>query len=145
MITQSDLKNLIHLRSELEHIEKRIRKHKPAEIVIDSVQGSSPSFPFVSHTIKIEGLEHKKDKLSWYYEGLQRYKAKLEKEVKRIENEIEKIPYSEVRQIIRLHHIEGLSYVQVKNIMGYNTPETPRIKLFRYLSGESINEDDFKR
>ena len=135
MITQSDLKNLVHLRYEIEHIERKIRKHKPAEVVIDSVQGSSPSFPFVSHTIKIEGLEQKKDKTSWYYEGLKRNKAKLEKEVKRIEDEIEKIPYSEIRQIIRLHYIENMSYTQVKEIMGYKAPETPRIKLSRFLSG----------
>lgn len=142
MITQSDLKNLIYLRNEIEHIKRKIKRYKPAEVVIDSVQGSSPVFPYVQHTVKIEGLETKKSQMNQYFEKLKRNKEKLEKEEKRIEAEIEKIPYSEIRQIIRLHYIDRLPYSQVMKIMGYNAPETPRIKLSRYLEEGKCDENE---
>ena len=133
MITQEDLKNLIHLKQEINQIQDRIDRYKPVEIVVDSVRGSSPVFPFTEHTIKIEGLEKKDETLTKYYRSLQEYKEKLETEERRIEKEIEKIPFSEIRQIIRLHYLEGLSYVQVMHIMKYNAPETPRFKIKRFL------------
>lgn len=142
MISREDLKNLLYLRNEIEHIEKKIDNYKPSEVVIDSVQGSSPVFPYVKHTIKIEGLEMPKARLNDHYDNLKRYKENLETEEKRIEKEIEKIPYSEIRQIIRLHYIDRLSYVQVMQIMDYNAPETPRIKLSRYLDEGEYNENE---
>ena len=134
MITKEDLKNLIYLRQEIDHIQKKIDDYKPAEIVVDSVRGSSPSFPFVEHSIRIEGLEVKKDKMTNYLRKLREFKEQLEDEEQRIELEIEKIPFAEIRQIIRLHFVEKMSYVEIMFKMGYNAPETPRMKLKRYLN-----------
>ena len=120
MITKKDLKNLMHLNQEIKFIEEKIKKHKPAEIVIDSVRASSPVFPYTEHTVKIEGIEQKKDTLSDYYRSLRECENKLKEEEMRIEKQIEKIPFSEIRQIIRLHYIDRLPYTQVMKIMGYN-------------------------
>lgn len=60
MITRKDLKNLIHLRREIEYLEKKIKNYKPAEIVADSVKGSSASFPYIEHSIVIERARAKR-------------------------------------------------------------------------------------
>lgn len=139
MITKSDLDNLNYLHQEIDYIQKKIDQYKPAEIVSDSVKGSSTTFPYTQHTIIIEGLEQKEDKMTTFWNQLREFKEKLENEKMRIELEIEKIPISEIRQIIRLHYIERLSYVQIMFEMGYNAPETPRMKLCRYLEGDYID------
>lgn len=139
MITKKDLDNLNYLNQEIEYIQAKIDNYKPAEIVADSVRGSSPLFPYTEHSIRIEGLEQKEDKMTTYWNQLRQFKEKLENEKMRIELEIEKIPISEIRQIIRLHYIERLSYVQIMFQMGYNAPETPRMKLFRYLEGNYVD------
>lgn len=140
MITLEDLKNLTYLQDEIRHIQDKIDNYKPAEIVVDAVRGSSASFPFTEHTITVEGLEKKSSNLSKHFDKLNDYKDKLEQEQKRIEDEIEQIPYSEIRQIIRLHYIEQQSYVQIMFKMGYGAPETPRIKLMRYLDNTKEKE-----
>lgn len=135
MITRKDLNNYMYLKQEIKHLQCKIDRYKPAEIVIDSVKGSSPVFPYVEHTIKIEGLEQKKDTLSEYITKLQNAQDKLAIEEERIEKEIQNVPFSEIRLIIRYHYIEGLNYVKIMNLMGYNSPETPRMKVQRYLGG----------
>ena len=77
MITRKDLNNLIYLRQEIKHLQGKIDRYKPAEVVIDSVKGSSPTFPFVEHSVKIEGLEQKKDTLGEYISKLQEFQKKL--------------------------------------------------------------------
>lgn len=136
MITRKDLDNLMYLKQEVKHLQSKIENYRPAEIVVDSVKGSSPVFPYTEHTIKIEGLELKKDTLSEYYSKLRELKEKLSKEEQRIEEEIQNIPFSEIRLIIKYKYLEGLNYIQIMNKMGYGAPETPRIKLFRYFEGK---------
>lgn len=133
MVTQEELKNLMHLKQEIKHLQAKIENYKPAEVVIDSVKGSSPVFPYTEHTIKIQGLEQKEDKLSDYFRRLAEHREQLEKEESRIEEEIQKIPYSEIRMIIRYRYFEGLSYAQIMYKMGYGAPETPRMKLARFF------------
>ena len=60
MVTQKDLRNLTHLRREIEYLEKKIKNYKPAEIVADSVRGSSRAFPYTEHSIIIERLRTKR-------------------------------------------------------------------------------------
>lgn len=141
MITKEDLKELDYLYREIEYLQKKIDNYKPAEVVADSVKGSSATFPFTEHTIKIEGLEQKKDNFTEYWSKLRDFKDKLQQEILRIEQEIEKVKSSEIRQLIRLRYIERLNYVQIMFKMGYNAPETPRMKLERFLKN---NFYDFK-
>lgn len=133
MITKEDLRELDFLNQEIKYLQDKIDNYKPAEIVVDSVKGSSAAFPFTEHTIKIEGLEQKKDNYTEYWSKLREFKDKLQHEILRVEQEIEKVKSSEIRQIIRLHYIDRLNYVQIMFKMGYNAPETPRMKLERFF------------
>lgn len=135
MITHEQLKKLAYLRQEIEYVKQKIDNYKPAEIVVDSVRGSSPFFPYTEHSVRIEGIEEKKDKLGDYYRRLAKFQQELEEEERKIDLELQSIRSPEIRQIIRLHYIDGLTYVQIMHKMNYNAPETPRMKLFRFLGG----------
>jgi hypothetical protein len=57
-MTKTDLSQVYCLRIEIELLQKQI-DGLPQNIsnTVDSVKGSSPCFPYVEHTIKIEGVD----------------------------------------------------------------------------------------
>lgn len=58
MLKKEDLENLEKLKSERNSLIERINKLKgiPQKILIDGVRGSSKSFPYTQHTMKIERI-----------------------------------------------------------------------------------------
>lgn len=129
----NDLKQLNFLYKEVDRLQYKIDNYKPAEIVVDTVRGSSPCFPFVEHSIVIEGLEQKKDNLSVLMDKLTSFKARLNNQILYIEDEIEKIDDSEIRLIISYRYLDRLTWIQIMYEMGYNTEDTPRMKVNNYF------------
>ena len=129
----NDLKQLNFLYKEVDRLQYKIDNYKPAEIVVDTVRGSSPCFPFVEHSIVIEGLEQKKDNLSVLMDKLTSFKARLNNLILYIEDEIEKIDDSEIRLIISYRYLDRLTWIQIMYEMGYNTEDTPRMKVNNYF------------
>lgn len=115
MITLNDLKEIENLRIELKYLEEKTAKI-PIEIVKDSVAGSSRSFPYTKHTIKIEGFENKRNKHK-YIKQLERQKYQLEKKLNNLEYEVKKIDNSEVRLLIRYKYQDNLNYIQIAHKM----------------------------
>ena len=58
MLKIEDLKYLENLKSESNSLIERINKlkSKPQKILIDGVKGSSKTFPYTQHTMKIERI-----------------------------------------------------------------------------------------
>ena len=132
-MTLNDLKQLNFLYKEVDRLQYKIDNYKPAEVVADTVRGSSPCFPFVEHSIVIEGLEQKKDTLTLLYDKLADFKARLNNQILYIEDEIERIEDSEIRLIISYRYVDRLTWVQVMTQMGYNNEDTPRMKINNYF------------
>lgn len=61
MIDKTDLEQMSFLHKEIEDLQERLDKlSKPLKQVIDSVQGSSTSYPYIKHNCVIEGIEYPK-------------------------------------------------------------------------------------
>lgn len=137
MIDKELLEQLSSLHSEVEDLQKRLDKleNKPLRTVIDSVQGSSISYPYIQHHCIIEGVEYPK------HGNLKRKLKKLIKDSKRdldkrinnLEYELKKVEDSEIRQIIRFKYEDNLSWVQIMFKMKYNSESTAKMKLKRFL------------
>lgn len=58
MLKKEDLDNLEKLKFESNSLTERINKlkSKPQKILIDGVRGSSKTFPYTQHTMKIERI-----------------------------------------------------------------------------------------
>ncbi len=58
MLKKEDLEKLEKLRAESNSLLERINKikNKPQKILIDGVRGSSKTFPYTQHTMKIERI-----------------------------------------------------------------------------------------
>ncbi len=112
-MSKTELEELLHIRKEIEQLEKRIaRIEKQSIMASDVVQNG-----FKRHAI-IYGVDVKRAyKLQNYYEKLKKFNIMLVEKEAEIEDYIETIPFSEIRQIFRLKYIDGLNWIQVAHEM----------------------------
>lgn len=132
-MTLKDLKQLNFLYKEVDRLKYRIANYKPAEVVSDSVRGSSAAFPYVEHSIVVEGLEKTTYSLPALQEKLYDFKKRLNNQILYIEDEIEKIDNAEIRLIISYRFLDRMTWLQIMTLMDYNTEDTPRMKLNNYF------------
>ncbi len=98
------------LKRETKNLEKRIDNlRKQSDIVADVVQNG-----YKGH-IKISGIDLKRRyKLEVYETKLQTFYDKLIEELNEIEDYIEKIDQSEIRQILRYKYIDNKNWIQIQ-------------------------------
>ena len=136
MIDKTDLEQMSFLHKEIEDLQERLDKlNKPLKQVIDSVQGSSTSYPYIKHNCVIEGIEypkHGKQKRK-LRKLINENKRELDKRINNLEYELKKIEDSEVRQIIRLRYEDNLNWIQIMFKMDYKSESTAKMKLKRFF------------
>lgn len=141
MIKKEDLEELEALKIESKNLKERISKLEniPRKIVSDSVQGSSKSFPYIRHTCTIEGLDDsityrkRKSNLNKRKKMLKDKERAIDKKINQIEYELNYVEEAEIREIIRLKYIDGLTWIQTMYKMNYNSEDTARKKLEKFL------------
>lgn len=128
-MTKEELIEYCNLKKEIEDLEKRIDKiHKTTEMVSDAVQNG------YKHRAIIFGVDlSRKRKIHEYENKLQRFYNKLFEEQNRIEDYIEKIPKSDIRQIFRYKYIDNFNWLQIMHLMKYKSESTARMKHDRFL------------
>ena len=134
MISKKDLKQIESIRKEISYFEIKLKKieEKPIKIVQDSVQASCAEFPYTRHTAKIEGFESRRN-VNKYKKLIKSRKYELEKAINQLEYELNKIEDSELRMIIRYKYEDNYSWVKIMHLMGFDSEETPRLRLKRFL------------
>lgn len=127
-MTENELRQYRSLRAEAEEIEERIRN----AVVVDSVKGSSPEYPYIEMTISLEGeskredLKHLRGKRDW-----------LMRRIKRIESFIDGISDSELRRIFQYRYIWGkkkMSWQRIAFKLEYSDEGSPRKKHEKFLN-----------
>ena len=135
MIDIKTLEQISSLRNEIDDLQERLNKIERERTVIDSVQGSSTSYPYIQHHCTIEGVEYPK-RNSRQKRKLKKLivssKIKLDKMITNLEYELKKIEDSEIRQIIRYKYEDNLSWVQVGHKMKISGDQA-RMALKRFL------------
>ena len=128
-MTKNELVEYCDLKKEIADLEVRIDKiRRLSEMVSDTVQNG------YKHRAVIRGIELKrKRRLHMYEDKLQDFYDKLFEEQNKIEDYIETIPQSNVRQIFRYRYIDGFSWNQIQILMKYNHEDTARKKHDKFL------------
>ena len=128
-MTRNELVEYCDLKKEIEDLEKRIDKiHKLSEMVSDTVQNG------YKHRAVIYGFDLKRRrKLHMHENKLQEFYDKLFEKQNKIEDYIETIPQSNIRQIFRYRYIDGFSWNQIQVLMKYNHEDTARKKHDKFL------------
>lgn len=128
-MTREELIQYCDLKKEIEDLEKRIDKiHKTTEMVSDTVQNG------YKHRAVIFGVDlTRKRKLHAYEDKLQEFYDKLFEEQNKIEDYIETIPKSDIRQIFRYRYIDNMNWKQIQVFMQYRHEDTARKKHDKFL------------
>ncbi len=131
------------IKGEIKTLEPKIKLHDREQktVVVDSVKGSSPEFPYVVHSIPIAGYPNDRKFTSKRkrLEVTRRNRlAKLLALEVEIEECIDSISDSQLRQIITYRFIDGLSWNDVANEMG-GSPDSYRMALKRYFKNCSVS------
>lgn len=123
-------REIIDLNDRLNKIESKTQK-----IVIDSVKGSSSSYPYTQHNCIIEGVEYPKNRntRNKYKKLIKNKEYKLEKLKNELEYNLNYVEDSEIRQIIRYRYEDDMNWVQIMHKMNYKSENTARMKLERFL------------
>ena len=139
---KSILSKINSIRLEIKDLKERIKKidENPAKIVIDSVKGSSATYPYIQHNCTVEGIDdirliRNRKNRNKYKKMIKNKEYKLEKLINKLEYELKYIEDkdSDIRRIIRYKYEDDLNWVQIMFKMEYNSEETARIKLKRFL------------
>lgn len=137
-MNKDQLRQLRHLKREIELLQDQIINLE-SEIVTDKVRGSDPEHPYTEKSFYITGFAHEEHsrKMKRLKERLQRRLGDLMDLVVEINEYIETIDDSLLRQIITLRHVNGLTWDQVAaSIGGGNTADSVRMMHDRFLEGK---------
>jgi DNA-binding transcriptional MerR regulator len=142
---KKQLSQLRFLNKEIELLQKEIDETKCAidtYTATDVVKGSDSEWPYIRRTFRIEGIsipEYEK-RLKHLYNKLEHRLKDLMKKREEIEEYIATVPDSEMRVILTLRYIEGLSWQQIATRMGVvGDGSTERKKHDRFLKFSQIS------
>lgn len=131
------------LDGEIEALERDLKAISGSK---DVVQGSSPEFPFVLHSISLEGPSaHDKAEFEQLQRTLGEAKARrmakrreYVQEYDRIDTYVHRIRDPRMRQILLMRYVEGASYFEIAQRLGRNsTADGVRMALARFLEAEN--------
>lgn len=126
-MTIHELHQYRYLKRELQDLESRIAR---GQTVSDIVIGSSAEYPYTQHPITVCGVATDQ-RLTRQYS---KQKDRLVSKCLDIEQWMDSVDDSLVRQIIRYKFLEGLSWHEVEcRIGGGNKADSLKKKLYRYI------------
>lgn len=116
-MTRKELEEVFHIEKEIQDIEKRIEKYEDNPKTIKSKGTcSSASFPYTEQHYMVECAEYN-PKMYTLKAKLKLFQEKLENKKQEIEDYIETIPFSEIRQIFRYRYLDNKNWVQIAHEM----------------------------
>ncbi len=141
-MTKEELSQLRYLHKEIELLKQQIadaEKNMAEYSASDVVTGSNPVWPYQKRSFHIEGIA-----VPEYEKKLKRLKRKLQRRInelmdmrEELEEYIDTVQDSLIRQILILRYVNGLSWQQVAaSIGGGNTADSVRMIHNRFLQGK---------
>ena len=134
-MNKKELEEVFHIHKEIENLEKRINKNKSLSVMVgDVVQNGYKGHAYIYGT----DLK-RKNRIYMLEEKYSNFQKILIEKKEKIEDYIEKIPFSEIRQIFRYRYLDNKNWVQIAHLMNdlYKfeeyTESSVRQKAERYL------------
>ncbi len=125
-MTKKQLKQYRNLKKEISNLESRIHN----AVLRDTAQGSMSEFPYTKHSIKLEGVP---DEDNTYRNQLLESKINCRLEFNKLNDFINSIEDSQLRQIFRYKFVDGRSNQWIALKLGYQDESTIRRKINNYF------------
>ncbi len=135
-MTRGELEQLRHLKNEIKLLEKEYLEMK-TPMIADTVEGCTPE-RWDKHVIMIRGVDY--GRIDRMNRRIERKIEELGDELERLNEFIDTIPDSEIRQIIQLRYRNGLSWQQIAFSIGHHDEQYPRRKAERFFKSDEKDE-----
>lgn len=136
-MTIKDLDEYLDLQNEIVILNERLEKLKnnPQSLVFDTVKGSSREKPYLQRAVTVTGISQKSIIAQKQLESILRQRiSRHQQKVLEIEHFIDTVEKSDIRQIIDLRYIQGLSWLKTaKRVYGHSSDDRARKALTRYI------------
>lgn len=101
--------------------------------VADTVRGSSPEFPYTAHTVTVRGVRAEPNpRIVQRQKRLAERRARLDRQLQDIDEFIDSLQDSQLRQIIEYRYINGYSWVKTARLVN-NKESAVRMRIQRYF------------
>lgn len=136
-MTAEILEQYRDLKREIQMLENSIKRltEQAFHPVSDSVSGSMLEYPYIKRVVKITGMdEMAMERLERRKVRLMERREKARQEAEAIEEWVETIPDSHMRQIISMRFVEGYQWRRVAHCLGGgNTEDGVRMAFARFM------------
>ncbi len=137
-MTLKSLEQYTQLKNEVIQLNQRLDKlHKNENIyAFDTVKGSSRSIPYQERIITITGISQKHIATSNKLKNILADRVRrIQKTIIEIEEFLNTVDRSEIRQIIQYHYMQGLSWIATaRKVYGYPCGDRARMAVTRYFA-----------
>lgn len=125
-----------------ETTEKLLKaKQRASAMVVDSVRGSNPEFPFEERVFKVEGISygvHQNPEEVRELERILRERVAIAKTLKlQVEAWINTTP-PRIQRIVQMKYFQGMTWHQISTRLGYLSGDATRKELIRYMEAEAV-------
>lgn len=135
-ITMKDLEQYTDMQRELKELNLRFRTLSRREpYAADVVRGSSAYHPYVERTFLVYGPDAiHAGRLDAMLMRINRQRIGMQRQLERIEDWLETVDDSKVRQLVRLHYIDGITWLSAsKRVYGYPCEDAARMRVKRAM------------
>lgn len=106
------------------HICRKLKRMEG--VVMDTVEGSSPEFPYTKHTVSIWGVPEPRH-------GQEAELQRLRAQRREIEAWVAALPTEKERALVELHALQGLPWPKVFRQTGHPSPDAARMDYNRVV------------
>lgn len=121
------------LRREAQMWEKELDDLRAkTSVVKDTVRGSMSSFPYTTHPVTIQGAQKSNRRITAREKRLEERRERLAEQLAEIDDFIDGLEDSQLRQIINYRYVQGYSWVKTARLV-HNKENAIRMRVKRYF------------
>lgn len=129
------LEQYADMRREARMWERELDELRKKNVVVkDTVRGSMSSFPYTAHPVTIQGVPKPSKRFAAREKRLEERRERLAEQLAEIDDFIDSLEDSQLRQIINYRYVRGYNWVKTARLIGgRNTADGCRMKVTRFF------------
>lgn len=132
-MTLEKLEQYADMRRESQMWERELDElRKKNAVVKDTVRGSMSSFPYTAHPVTIQGVPKPSKRFAAREKRLEERRERLAEQLAEIDDFIDSLEDSQLRQIVQYHYIKGYSWTKTARLVN-NKESAVRMRVKRYF------------
>lgn len=133
-MTLEKLEQYADMRRESQMWERELDElRKKNTVVKDTVRGSMSSFPYTAHPVTIQGVPKPSKRFAAREKRLEERRERLAERLAEIDDFIDGLEDSQLRQIIQYRYVKGYSWVKTARLVN-NKESAVKMRVKRYFA-----------